>query len=192
MDIEYAILGMLSWQPMSGYDLKKRISESDLFYWSGNNNQIYYSLMELRNRGLVTQEVQAQENLPAKKMYSITEAGREQLRKWAAAAPELPERRQNFLIQLAWAESLPTPVLLGLLDVYEQEVVIQLRMRQARPPAPDTAPRRSERESYLWDRINQKLLAEYEEEIKWVRQVRAEIAARFSQPPSEKQEEEQK
>ena len=45
MSIEYAILGLLSWKPFSGYDLKKIIAESEVYYWSGNNNQIYNSLV---------------------------------------------------------------------------------------------------------------------------------------------------
>ena len=91
MDIQYAILGLLSWQPFSGYDLKKIIAESELFYWSGNNNQIYNCLIALHKEGQVTQEVRYQESLPAKKVYSLTETGRERLRSWLQSSPELPE-----------------------------------------------------------------------------------------------------
>lgn len=31
MTIDYAILGMLSWQPLTGYDIKKIIQESPFF-----------------------------------------------------------------------------------------------------------------------------------------------------------------
>ncbi len=179
MDIRYAILGLLSYQPLSGYDLKKIISESNLFYWSGNNNQIYYSLVELHKDGLVSQQVQPQDNLPAKKIYSITEKGREQLHRWAAAAPELPERRHNFLIQLAWTETLSTPELLALLEQYEQEIAVQLRMRQALEGTPAAAPARSAREHYLWSKIDAHMLADYERELAWVRRVRGEIEKRF-------------
>ena len=68
MDLRSAILGLLSWQPASGYDLKRIISDSDIFYWSGNNNQIYKSLLELLKEGLVTYQVQLQDSLPAKKI----------------------------------------------------------------------------------------------------------------------------
>ena len=44
MTLEYAILGLLSWKPFSGYDLKKIFSDSPIYYWSGNNNQIYRTL----------------------------------------------------------------------------------------------------------------------------------------------------
>ncbi len=66
MTIDYAILGLLSWKPLSGYDLKKLFSDSSILYWSGNNNQIYKALIQLHQDGLVSQETQLQESLPAK------------------------------------------------------------------------------------------------------------------------------
>lgn len=179
MDIQYAILSLLSAQPLSGYDLKKKIAESDLFYWTGNNNQIYNSLVQLHNNGLVSQQVHEQDNLPARKVYSITQPGLDQLRQWAAAAPELTERRRNFLIQLAGAGTLPTGELLRLLDEYAQEVDIQLRMKRARSADPGLPAARSPRERYLWEQIDAGLLAEWELELNWVSRVRKEIAAQF-------------
>lgn len=57
MNLSSAILGLLDWKPFSGYDLKRIISGSDLYYWSGNNNQIYKVLLELWRERLVTFEV---------------------------------------------------------------------------------------------------------------------------------------
>ncbi len=175
MDIQYAILGLLSWQSFSGYDLKKIISDSDLFYWSGNNNQIYHSLISLHKAGLVTQQVQPQESLPAKKIYSITDAGRDALRKWLLSNPELPELHDNFLIQLAWAEPLSGEELDSLLAKYEEEIAVQLRMRQARAAQTGAAPNRSPREHFLWQRINEHLTAAYQHELDWVRLIRKDL-----------------
>ena len=61
MSIQYAILGLLSQQPLTGYDLKKIFVEEETFYWSGNNNQIYRTLVKLHEAALVTQEVHHQE-----------------------------------------------------------------------------------------------------------------------------------
>ena len=47
MDVHTAILGWLSWKPASGYDLKRVFSDSEIFYWSGNNNQIYKALLQI-------------------------------------------------------------------------------------------------------------------------------------------------
>lgn len=175
MDIQSVILGLLSWQPCSGYDLKKIISESDLFYWSGNNNQIYYSLIRLHKDGLVDQHIQPQDSLPAKKIYSITDLGRAELRRWILDDPKLPEPHNNFLIQLAWADQLSTDEIDALLGRYEHEIEVQLRMRQARAARPDGAPQRSAREGYLWRKITENLVNVYQAELDWVRQVRVDL-----------------
>lgn len=172
MDIACAILGLLSWQPFSGYDLKKIIAESDLFYWSGNNNQIYHSLVALHKAGLVTQQVQYQESLPAKKIYTITEAGRAELARWLRADPELPELHSGFLIQLAFAGALPGDALDSLLGKYEEEIETQLRMRLVQGARSRPATGATRREQYLWEKIHAHLAAAYQHELDWVRDVR--------------------
>ena len=96
MEIQYTILGLLNWKPLAGYDIKKIIADSELFYWSGNNNQIYNSLVELHKQGLVSQEILLQETLPAKKIYTITPAGQAELHRWLLSEPELPEFHNLF------------------------------------------------------------------------------------------------
>lgn len=175
MDLRAAILGLLSWRPASGYDLKRIISESDIFYWSGNNNQIYKSLLELQKEGLVTYQIQLQESLPAKKIYSITAQGLAALRQSLLAAPELPELHKSFLIQLAWAEMLAGEEILTLLGKYAAEITNRLRMVQIQAARPERSPDRSPRERYLWQRIAENLIAAYQTELDWVRQTQQEL-----------------
>lgn len=47
MTIEDAILGLLSWRALSGYNMKKLFEESPTLYWSGNNNEVYRALLSL-------------------------------------------------------------------------------------------------------------------------------------------------
>ncbi len=180
MDIQYAILGLLNWQPFSGYDLKKIISESDLFYWSGNNNQIYNSLVQLHKQGWVSQQVQYQESLPARKIYSITAEGQAALREWLLSSPELPELHNAFLIQLALADSLSEDELDGLLGRYAEEIAVQLRMRRVQAQrsagdAPAHANSRSPREGFIWQRIAENMVAVYQAELDWVNALREEL-----------------
>lgn len=175
MELRETILGLLNWKPASGYDLKRVISDSEIFYWSGNNNQIYKSLIELEKEGAVTHKVQEQEGGPAKKIYSITAQGREVLRRSLLVAPEAPELRKSFLIQLAWAEMLSDEEILGLLEKYEEEVANRLRMSQEQAARAKGSPGQSERERYLWKRIAENLSGAYETELDWVRQTQAEL-----------------
>ena len=175
MDLRSVILGLLSWKPSSGYDLKRIISDSNVFYWSGNNNQIYKSLLELQNEGLVTHQVQTQEHLPAKKVYSITEEGLAELRRSLLTVPELPEVHKDFIIQLAWAEILPDEEILAMLEKYESEVAGRLLLYQAQAARAGDRPDRSERERYFWKRIAGNVIASYQVELDWVRQTLREF-----------------
>ncbi len=181
MDLRSTILGLLNWQPSSGYDLKRIISDSDIFYWSGNNNQIYKSLLELQEEGLVTHQVQLQEDRPAKKIYSITKKGVSALQKSLLEPPEPPELHKSFLVQLAWSESLSDAEILTLLEKYEAEITTLLRMYQGRSWRLGSSPDRSKRERYLWERIAENFVGAYQAELKWVRETkRAFNGGKFS------------
>lgn len=175
MTIDYAILGILSCRSVTGYDLKKIIQQLPFLYWSGNNNQIYKSLVELLERGLVTNEVQHQESLPSKKIYTITEPGLTELRKWVLRSPELPEHKNQFLIQLAWADRLTEEELEQLISGYENEIKLQLitlqEMKRRKPFSPD----RTLREEKLWELIYDNMISSCESELSWVNKVREEI-----------------
>jgi len=172
MTIEFAILGLLSWKPMSGYDLKKLISESSVMYWSGNNNQIYRALVQLHDANLVEYQVQPQESLPAKKIYSITEDGQAELKKWVLSVPEAPEIRNMFLVQLAWGDQLGADELDELLERYVGELALQLRMQDEKSQRGTAAPARTQREILLWEKISENMRLAYENEITWVQKLR--------------------
>jgi PadR family transcriptional regulator AphA len=176
MDVKYAILGFLSWQPLSGYDLKKMVSGSDGFYWSGNNNQIYTSLVQLLREGLVTHEVQQQERFPARKIYTITDQGLAELRLWVSSSPEAPQIRNSFLAQLAWADRLKPEELDSLLSKYEYEVEMQYLMHCEHSRRKTRInPARTPRESFLWEKISENLVKFYQSELAWVRQIRKDL-----------------
>ena len=177
MNLRSAILGLLSWKPASGYDLKQIISDSDVFYWSGNNNQIYKILLELQKEELVTHQVQLQESLPTKKVYSITEKGLSELQQSLLATPEIPELHKSFLVQLAWTEILSDKEILTLLKKYENEISDRLRMYQHRPEQRSSnIPERSKREKYLWKRIAENFINAYQAELDWVHQTQREFS----------------
>ena len=175
MSITYALLGFMSWRPFTGYELKKLLSDSLAFYWTGNNAQIYRTLIELHRQELVTQEVQVQEKYPPRKVYTITDKGRAALREWVASTPEPPELRNRFLVQLAWADSLDRASLDGLLAGYEHEVEMQLLMRREMRKRGTVSPARTPRETFLWKMIDENGIAACESELAWVRKLRRDM-----------------
>lgn len=177
MTIQYAILGLLSWKPLSGYDLKKIVSDSELFYWAGTNNQIYRTLMQLLQDGLVSQEIQPQESLPARKVYSITAQGSDALKAWVQSEPDTPELHNTFLIQLAWADCLTSAELDAVAARYEGEINLQLKMAQEKARRNQNSPQRSERERFLWQKIHENRITWLQTELIWVRGLRRGLKA---------------
>lgn len=175
MSIQYAILGLLSWKPSTGYELKKIMEESSIMYWSGNNNQIYKSLVHLLDEGLVTNEIQHQESSPSKKIYSITDEGLARLKEWVLSEPEVPEFKKVFLVQLAWAEQLSNEELNELLIQYENKIKVQLLFEQEKIKRKSLSPNRNPREAFLWNEISENLLSSYRNELNWVQRIREEL-----------------
>ncbi|HOO28836.1 MAG TPA: DUF4180 domain-containing protein [Lachnospiraceae bacterium] len=168
MTINHAILGLLSWKPATGYELKKIFEESSFLYWSGNNNQIYRSLLQLLEEGLVTGELQYQEASPSKKVYTITDEGKEELKKWMLSAPEAPEFKKPFLIQLAWADLLSEEELKTLFLKYENEIRLCLLMEQEKKRRGLNALDITGRERVLWEKIADNLISSLKGELDWI------------------------
>jgi DNA-binding PadR family transcriptional regulator len=175
MAIEFAILGYLSWRPMAGYDLKKLIADSEFLPWSGNNNQVYTALVKLHRDGWVSMQVQPQESLPARKTYTITEQGRAALRTWIRSSPDLPQLRNAFLCQLAWADVLPPAELDALVGGYEHELEMNLLMCREKLRREVSAPNRTPRETFLWKSVQDNRIRAYETELAWARELRREL-----------------
>jgi DNA-binding PadR family transcriptional regulator len=178
MDIKYALLGFLSWKPFSGYDLKKMLENSELFYWSGNNNQIYTGLVQLHKDGLADSEAQPSERMPNRKLYRITSEGLVELQKWLTTAPELPQLRKPFLIQLAWSSSLSASEIDALLAQYENELQMKLAiLKEQQKRKIVLNPARNGREEYLWEMIFENYLSNYLQDLEWVKEVRQNLPA---------------
>lgn len=185
MSIEHAILGLLSLNPLSGYDIKKMFEGSVALVWSGNNNQIYKTLVKLHEQGWVSRETQIQESSPTRKIYRITPTGEEELRRWVFTNPEVPQVKNPFLIQLAWADALSADELDDLLKRYENELQVQLSMlsfqRQQSNVSPSGISRdayiyipaaRTPREKFLWNAILENWSSYYQSELDWIRKLR--------------------
>lgn len=104
----YAILGLLCREALSGYDLTRRMRERVGFFWSARHSQIYPELARLEERGMVIHRVVEQEGRPDKKVYEITEAGREALREWVTA-PFEPKATRDEMVLKAYSIWLAGP-----------------------------------------------------------------------------------
>jgi len=177
LSINHAILGILSRRPLTGYDLKKIMQDSAYMPWSGNNNQIYKALVELLEEGCLTNEIQHQSSAPSKKIYTITERGLAELKRWVLAATEPPEFRKMFLIQLAGSEQLSDEELLGLLSGYEEELRTMLLYQEEKHQRENAAHEvDSARSALIREMIHANVMAFYRQEQQWVQELRGRLS----------------
>ena len=107
----WAVLGMLSFeQELSGYDIKKWADWSlKFFYWSPSFSQIYGELKRLERHGYVTSRTVMQDEVRGKRVYAITQEGREAAAGWAHNAPvESPVLKHGVLLRV-WLGHLKEP-----------------------------------------------------------------------------------
>ncbi len=83
--LKYAILGLLNQKEMSGYDLMKQFESTLCEFWTAKHSQIYPELKKLTEEGRVTYQIEKSETSAEKKIYHITDAGREDFLDWLAA-----------------------------------------------------------------------------------------------------------
>jgi len=167
LSLTTSLLGFINWKPFSGYELKKTIADSELWYWSGNNNQIYTALLELHRSGAINQEIIEQENLPAKKLYTITDKGKQLLQESLIEDPQIPEFKNVFLTLLAWADFLPEDEFNNMLESYQAELEAHVCFLKEKQRRPLIQPERSQREAIVWNKINENILGYYQRELAW-------------------------
>jgi len=104
--LEHAILGFLNYQPWTGYELKQVFDVSIRHFWPADQSQIYKALAKLADEGYATVEIVHQDDRPSRKVYSITDKGREEIQAWVARKPEADDFREPFLIQVFFSGML--------------------------------------------------------------------------------------
>ena len=99
----YAILGLLSLAPMSGYDLRKEVASSIGYFWSESYGQIYPALRELSAKGWIRRHAGrsgGHEGARKRHVHEITERGRKALQAWRASPPREGPARNELLLKL--------------------------------------------------------------------------------------------
>jgi PadR family transcriptional regulator, regulatory protein AphA len=101
------LLGLLTIEPMSGYDLGQAIRTSVGFFWNESYGQIYPNLKNLAAEKLVTAKSERQKGKPERRVYSITKKGRERLAAWLAVEPQSEIPRNELLLKLFFGAQVP-------------------------------------------------------------------------------------
>lgn len=79
MALRHVILGLVAEEPLSGYDIGKRLQQTMPSAWAARHSQIYPELAKLLAGGLVEH---SEVGSRRRKTYTATEAGREEVVRW--------------------------------------------------------------------------------------------------------------
>ncbi len=110
------LLGLLTVEPMSGYDLGQSIQASIGFFWNESYGQIYPNLKKLAAAGLVTAKTEKQKGKPDRQVYSITPRGRAHLEKWLAVDPQPEVPRNELLLKLFFGVQASPETVIGYVE----------------------------------------------------------------------------
>lgn len=108
----FALLGLLTIEPMSGYDIGQMVRASVGHIWSESYGQIYPNLKRLAAEGLVDSKTEKHKGRPDRHIYSITRKGREQLAKWLAIPPQPEVPRNEMLLKLFFGAQVSPQILI--------------------------------------------------------------------------------
>jgi PadR family transcriptional regulator AphA len=108
----YAILGLLSRGPKSGYDLAALADRTIAHFWSIAKSQVYGELARLERLGYVRGTDVKQRKTPDKRVFRWTATGEAALDTWLREAVSTPDRyRSAFLVKLFFGDRIPPSVL---------------------------------------------------------------------------------
>ena len=123
--IDCVILGLLSHEELTGYEIKKRMDTTLKYFWSASYGSIYPALNDLVNRGLATkrEDTNSKRN---KLIYTITENGRDYLKKWLSLPVEKDELRYETLLKLFFGSENGEEQALAHIEAFENKIKEEL------------------------------------------------------------------
>ena len=119
--IDYVILGLLSHEDLTGYEIKKRMDTSLKYFWGASFGSIYPALSDLVERGLADKRNGA-ENGRNKLIYSITEEGKKYLKGWLQIPAERDELRYETLLKLFFGNEAGAAQAISHIDAFQEKI----------------------------------------------------------------------
>ena len=131
MSLKNGLLGFLNYADMTGYTLNKTFKESLNFFWPAQASQIYRDLSTMEKKGWLTSQRIVQEDKPNKKLYSITNQGKQELMKWLAFSDggEGVTIRDAFLVKVFFSGEVSIEKNIQMFEDYRDNCQHALDMR---------------------------------------------------------------
>lgn len=115
--LKYAILGLLIRKQMTGYDITKEFERNISEFWTAKHSQIYPELKRLAAENLITYEIMISGEALQKKMYTITDEGKQEFLEWLSRNEDIESPPKDvFRLRTYFFDLLDTEVQLVLLS----------------------------------------------------------------------------
>lgn len=122
-ELEYVVLGVLSFEPQSGYGIISYFEVTASVRWSASPGSIYPMLKRLESMGYIEGNLDRVYETRPRKVYELTSAGRDALLVWIQKEPDnqdVTEQRDTMMLKFLFAEKcLSYPEIMNWLDKYE-------------------------------------------------------------------------
>ncbi len=122
MSLRFALLGLVALRPRSGYEIKRTFERSIFYIWNVTGAQIYNTIRDLREEGLITSEAVAQEGRPDKQVHTITAAGRAALAAQGGEPIREEMLRDKVLLRIFFGNFVESEVMAREIDAYLERV----------------------------------------------------------------------
>lgn len=134
MALRHALLGLLTHQPATGYALNATFKAQMIHFWHAHHTQIYRELLKMEEEQFVSSEHVTQHDLPDKKIYSITEEGRQELIDWLRQPTSFqPKLKDENLLRVSLLHLLPLEEAIRYVEetkIHHEHVASQIRVFQ--------------------------------------------------------------
>lgn len=120
--IDMVILGLLSHEDLTGYDIKKRIDGAISFFWKGSFGSIYPALSVMEEEGLVKRKKAGNSGSREKILYHITDRGHEALKTWLNEEKTSNDLKYETLLKLYFGGAERKEVTLHNIEIFEDNV----------------------------------------------------------------------
>lgn len=117
----YAVLGVLSLQDASGYDIKKMLEQSTYHFWREGDGTLYPVLAQLLREGLICSLEQNTPTKKPKKIYQLTDKGKESLQAWLKNEEMMRLVRNELLLKIFFGHQVDSAIILNQLDNFKHE-----------------------------------------------------------------------
>lgn len=154
--LKYVLLGALSYQPLTGYQIKQFVDRSAKHFWYAQTSQIYRTLDKLEEEGLLTSQIEEQEDKPDRRLYHITTTGLEDLRHWLAQPmTSIEPTKDALIVRLFFSAQLDKETVLTQLRLqralHQQQLdVYRTQVKQDIQSSKETNPQ-LKRDALMWD-----------------------------------------